>query len=66
MDPEFRFRWGSQKLEPKIGIPNLAAAAVAVIVAHRYCRQRYCQITSEAIAPTVLWDRPDTDIMVST
>jgi hypothetical protein len=23
-DPEFRFRWGSQKSEPKIGIPNLA------------------------------------------
>ncbi len=25
MELEFRFRWGSQKLEPKIGIPNLAA-----------------------------------------
>ncbi len=23
-DPELRFRWGSQKSEPKIGIPNLA------------------------------------------
>jgi hypothetical protein len=22
-ESEFRFRWGSQKLEPKIGIPNL-------------------------------------------
>jgi hypothetical protein len=22
MDPEFRFQWGSQKLEPKIRIPN--------------------------------------------
>jgi hypothetical protein len=24
MEAEFPFRWGSQKLEPKIGIPNLA------------------------------------------
>ncbi len=23
-NPEFRFQWGSQKLEPKIGIPNQA------------------------------------------
>jgi hypothetical protein len=23
MESEFHFRWGSQKLEPKIGIPNL-------------------------------------------
>ncbi len=26
MESVFRFQWGSQKLEPKIGIPNLATS----------------------------------------
>jgi hypothetical protein len=25
MESEFRFRWGSQKFKPKIGIPNLGS-----------------------------------------
>ncbi len=26
MESEFRFKWGSQKSEPKIGIPNLVVS----------------------------------------
>jgi hypothetical protein len=43
-ESEFHFQWGSQKLEPKIGIPNLVTTLNDVRVQKKYKFNSVCNM----------------------